>query len=55
MNTPGDYALTLARRKKAQSITEAALMAALNIRANYFFRSTAARRVGSLLVRLWQY
>lgn len=30
-------------------------MAAFNIRANYSFRSTVARRAGSLLVRLWQY
>lgn len=55
MNTRGDYALSFARRKKAQPITEAALMAALNIHVNYSFRSTVARRAGSLLVRLWQY
>lgn len=52
----GNYALSFVRHKKARPITEAALMAALNIRANYSFRSAAARRRGgSLLARLWQY
>jgi len=51
----GDYTLSFAQRKKARPIIEADMMTDLNIRANYSFRTAAARRGGSPLIRLWQY